>query len=730
MGDFDVSIRIRAVNLAKREFKKVRSNVQALTKSVKRFNEVGSRVQATGQRISSAGRSIAIAGALVIAPMVAATAAAANFETGLARVATLTEDTVPEALSKFGGAIKRLSVQTGKPLADLNAGLFQAISAGVPAGRAIEFLGVASKASVAGFTSVENAVTGLGRLFNAYGRNVDQTLKNSDQLFLANKFGVTTFGALASTIGTVAGQASVLKISSGELLAAFSTLTKLTGSTEEAATQLGAIFTAIKKPSEDAKTAISNINKTLSDADKIDFSFSGLQQQGLLPFLQKLQRGIGGSEIALNKIFGANIRASRGIASLTLNSELFVQIAKEMEQAGGASSITLEKFGDVTKTATERIRKLRQRFAVLITDLGGPFLDVIEKISPKIEKVISSVTNFVKANQKMVASILLTTAALGGLLVVLGTLGIALGGITTLIGVAIKIGPLFVGIAAAVKSLIISVSVLIGVFKGLGLVAALVVGFAGLIKAIFVGVIGGAIAFVLTGIVGFVKGFVNGFGEAFGVTNVFGSALEGLKKIAVSVFGFIKDAILGVVKAFGKFFRFAARVGKVFGKVTGKSVRFLLGIESPEGQQSKVNKIFEDVEKMRAKGAQATVKSTVKVEEQKTKGITDELKKRKAKIDALFKSSESSGGPSREVIDPFSIGPEIRRRGRNALSGAGGSGFGTRAIQGARHTPGKGGQTVNIDKIELPNVTDRESFTDEMLKLQQNSGQLNTAQLS
>lgn len=82
------------------------------------------------------------------------------------------------------------------------------------------------------------------------------------------------------------------------------------------------------------------------------------------------------------------------------------------------------------------------------------------------------------------------------------------------------------------------------------------------------------------------------------------------------------------------------------------------------------------------------------------------------------------------MIDPFAVGPQIARRGRNALSGAGGSGFGARAIQGARHQPTGASQTINIDKIELPNVTDPGSMVDGLFKIQQSNGQLNNAQLS
>jgi len=709
MGDFDVNIRIRAVNLAKKEFKTLQTNFQKLTKTIKKFNAVGARVSAVGAKISQIGRTAAIAGGIITAAFGAATLSAAKFETGLAKVSTLTAGTAQQAIAKFGKEIERLSIETGKPLADLNEGLFQAISAGVEAGDVIQFLGIASKASVAGFTSVETAVEGLGRLFNAYGGRVEDVRKFSDQLFLANKFGVTTFGALASNIGTVAGQASVLGISSGDLLATLTTLTKLTGSTEEATTQLSAVLTTIKKPSDQAKVAIKAINDELKVGEKIDFTFAGLREKGLVGFLNQINTAVSGDVEVLNKLFGVNIRAGRGIDALSLNMKLFNKVAEIMKTAGGETSITLEKFADVMKTAEKRIDVLRQRFIIIVNAIGGSFLPVIEKITPLLEKVGAKILTFVTNNKKLVAIVSILVAVGGAFLTVFGILGILIGGLVSLFGALLPV----IGVIVAAFGFLASISS--GVFFAIGLLVTVI----GALITFF-----GTLAAV---VVAFITGILDGFLEAIGITNFWATSFKILGDIVKTVFGFILGVIKKIVGAIKTAIVLAAGFGKFIGKEFGGGVAGIINVLAFGG----LEKIGPDIEKKEKIAGNKAIERVKEVEKMKTKVQTDETKKRLARIKALLKSNDTKAdGVSRELIDPFATGPQIRRRGRNALTSAGGAGFGTKAVQMARGSQGGGGKTITIDKVELPNVQDVEGMVDSLFKLTGAGGQPNPGQLS
>ena len=197
--------------------------------------------------------------------------------------------------------------------------------------------------------------------------------------------------------------------------------------------------------------------------------------------------------------------------------------------------------------------------------------------------------------------------------------------------------------------------------------------------------------------------------------------------IAKAVFGAIFTAIKAVLNAFKTIFSVGAKLGRAFGGFLGGGVASVFGTFD---DQKNVNKIFSDVDKLEKSSGNKSVDNLKKTEKMKTKASIDAMRDRKNKVDALVRESERKGGAGRILIDPFAIGPQIRRRGRSALAGAGGAGFGAKAIQAARGQQASAGQTINIDKVELPNVTDRESFSNELLKIQQSSGQLTPAQLS
>ena len=154
-----------------------------------------------------AGISTALAGVAA-----AAVKAGAAYETSLAKVGTIA-DTSAKPLADLSREIIQLSNNTGEGAAELNEALYSAISAGADTERAVDLVAVAVKAARGGFTDTETAVDGLTSALNAYA------METADAQGLANKFlvtqnlGKTTFGQLASSIGTVAPTANAAGVS-------------------------------------------------------------------------------------------------------------------------------------------------------------------------------------------------------------------------------------------------------------------------------------------------------------------------------------------------------------------------------------------------------------------------------------------------------------------------------------------------------------------------------------
>ena len=126
-------------------------------------------------------------------------------------VATL----APEVEANIG-ALKKgvlgLSTELGTNAVESTKALYQAISAGVPAGSAIDFLKTASKAAIGGVTDTETAVDGLTTVMNAFkAQNIDAE-KAADIMFATVKAGKTDFAQLSSSLFNVAPLAAAANV--------------------------------------------------------------------------------------------------------------------------------------------------------------------------------------------------------------------------------------------------------------------------------------------------------------------------------------------------------------------------------------------------------------------------------------------------------------------------------------------------------------------------------------
>jgi TP901 family phage tail tape measure protein len=176
-----------------------------------------------------------------------------TFEKSLAAVYTLLDkDTFNKhAKDLEAGAIKIMQ-EFNLSIQDVNKALFDAVSAGVEAGEATEFLEQAARLAKGGVTDLSVAVDGMTSIMNAYGLETEDAAKVSDALFTAQKFGKTTVAELSANIGKVAPIAKAAGVSFQELLAATSQLTLSGISTDEAVTALKGAFQSIITPTDDA----------------------------------------------------------------------------------------------------------------------------------------------------------------------------------------------------------------------------------------------------------------------------------------------------------------------------------------------------------------------------------------------------------------------------------------------------------------------------------------------
>lgn len=448
-----------------------------------------------GAQVGAAGRELAKIGAFITAPFVAGGAAAASFETSMARVQTMLSDT-ENAAEMFGSAIEDLSKEFGTSTKVLADGLYEILSASVDSSQAIQVLATAGRAAVGGFTDVKTAADAITTVLNSYGLAATEAARVTDILFTIQKRGKTSFGQLAPVIGRVTSIAKTSGVRLEEVAGFLSLLTRNGIQTEEAITSLRAAVATFLKPTKEAKEAAKALG--------IDLSTAGIQSKGFLGVLREISKLPADT---ITRLF-PNIRAIAGLAPLL---DQFEEFEKDVAAAENAAGSLETAYSIMANTIEQEIASLRQTVILAFKAIGTAILGPVSGVIKIIKPVVEAFTEWAKQNQQLLKTLALVGAGLLGL----GTSLIAL-------GAAINIAAFSLGGLAAAA----------GAFK------------------VVLGALAAAAGFFLTpmgALIGVLGTFAAVLLQASGVAGAAVDYMVGkfamLKDFAVSTFGAIADAL-------------------------------------------------------------------------------------------------------------------------------------------------------------------------------------------
>jgi TP901 family phage tail tape measure protein len=270
------------------------------------------------------------------------------------------------------------------PLAkdQLANGLYQVISNGVPEDNWISYLEKSAKASVGGIADLGQTVTVTSTLIKNYGLAWDAAGDIQDKIQLTAKNGVTSFEQLAGALPKVAGSAATLGISVDELMASFATLTGVSGSTDEVATQLVAVMSALTKPTSEATKLAGQMG--------IQFNAAAIKAAGgMQQFLEQLtsdvkryaeQTGQLDTEI-YSTLFGSS-RAIRGLIPITGElADKFKSNVKEMSNSAGTIDGAFDQMNSTSEAATQRIKNQMSALTGLIGQYAATAQPILQYIA-------------------------------------------------------------------------------------------------------------------------------------------------------------------------------------------------------------------------------------------------------------------------------------------------------------------------------------------------------------
>ena len=306
-----------------------------------------------------------------------------GFEKSWANVTTMLSISEKETL-KMKNQLIGLSPTLGS-VTKMAEGMYQVLSASIEPAKAIEFLGTAAKAAVAGVTDVFTAVDALTTVINAYGMAAKDATAVSDIMFQTVKRGKLTFGELASALGTVVPTAAQLGIRFEEIAAGMATLTRQGINVNTVTMQLRQVMMSVLKPTTEAKTLAKDLG--------IEFTATALKAKGLSNFLAEITEKTQGNVTIMGEFF-SNIRALSAVFGLAGKSAAdFAYDISLMEDSVGSTEVAFQKQMKTLdfwiNTATNALEDMKVAF---YEGLVGPIRDAISS-QKDLDEVFESLTS-------------------------------------------------------------------------------------------------------------------------------------------------------------------------------------------------------------------------------------------------------------------------------------------------------------------------------------------------
>lgn len=378
----DSDIRVKLTLTGSQAFSK---NLAAVTKQTKQF---GKDLKNTGDAALKFGANIAKIGAAVAVGLGGAATRFAEFEQDFTAVVTLLDDTsfanlpLEQGIDGLREGVLALRGASGETFDNLNDGLFNLISAGVPAAQALESLKVATDLALAGVTDTAIAVDGITTALGAFGDEAGDATDISEKFFAAQKAGKTTIEELSSSVGLVAATAQSAGVNFEELLGSVSSATV-------AGIRTNAAFTGLK-------AAIANIQKPTADAEKeaerlgITFDATALRSKGLIGLFEEVTSSANFNSDSFIKLFGSVEALNFANAAL----------------AGEGLTRTRDILGDITdetgrattfqNALTESQKTLSFQFRRFVGIIDSVVVGIGQRLSPAFGKFLQFASGLIE----------------------------------------------------------------------------------------------------------------------------------------------------------------------------------------------------------------------------------------------------------------------------------------------------------------------------------------------
>ena len=381
------------------------------------LSSASGKLDAFGSKMKSVGSSMTASLTLpLVAVAAAATKMAFDFDKSMGQIESLV-GIAGDKVKQMGETAKTMAVNTGKSANEAAEALFFITSAGLRGADATDTLNMSLKASAIGLGETKQIADLATSAMNAYGVENMSASAATDIMVAAVREGKLEASELAGAMGGVIPIASNMGVSFDEVGAAMAAMSKTGTNAATGATQLTAILASIKKPTAEAEAAFNKMGLSTQDVQ------ASLADQGLMSTLEMLQQGLQKTGQDTTAIF-PNIRALKGVLDLTGKGiEDNKKVFDALSQSMGATDTAFEK---TAQTASFKMTKGMNAMKESLHSVGQTILTSLAPTIEKLGNFFTSLSDKFKSlspeTQKLIIGFAAVVAAIGPILVVLGTL--------------------------------------------------------------------------------------------------------------------------------------------------------------------------------------------------------------------------------------------------------------------------------------------------------------------
>ena len=312
------------------------------------------------------------------------------------RVANTMAGKNAEGFAKLKNQVAELAKNVPVARDELANGLYQVVSNSVPENNWLNFLNKSAKASVGGVADLGEVVKVTSTVIKNYGLAWDAAESVQDKIQLTAKNGVTSFEQLAQALPRVTANASTLGVSIDELLASFATLTGVSGNTNEVATQMAAIFTALVKPSSEATE--------MAEKMGIEFNAASIQAAGgLRNFLTQLDASVkeyaAANGVLEQEVYAKLFGSAESLRALTpLTNKLAEKFNENVDAMANSAGTINAAYNEMSSTGSATTQMLKNQLGAITDVVAGfvgsamPFVSFIANTGV----MVMSITSLVK----------------------------------------------------------------------------------------------------------------------------------------------------------------------------------------------------------------------------------------------------------------------------------------------------------------------------------------------